>query len=151
MQAQEADHILIPLLDGNYALAQIARLEGTLALLYITQRHMTLASEVFPFGPNDIQAAVFTDLETVSYGHWPVVGYETIPTLHHANPSTLSDSNRTVHVPEIIEALANALHGLYPWDGFPQADFFNGMLTHPDRPPKRARMRADMPAPDTSA
>ncbi|MBT8411466.1 MAG: hypothetical protein KJP02_06695 [Octadecabacter sp.] len=146
MQAQEADHILIPLLDGDYALAQIARLDGTLALLYVTHRHMKLSSEVFAFGPKDIQAAVFTDLETLPYGHWPVVGYESIPPMHHANPSVLSDSNRTIHAPEIIEALANALHGLYPWDGFPQADFFTNMLTHPDRLPKRARMSADMPA-----
>ena len=92
MQALEADHILIPLLDRDYMLAQIARLDGFLAMLYVTFRHMTLAPEVYAFGPKDVQAAVFTDLEPVQ-------------------------------TPETIEAPANALHGLYPWDGVPQADF----------------------------
>lgn len=145
MDVQEADHILIPLLNGDYTLAQVVRTDddGT-TLLYVTQRTMKLTSEVFAIGNKDIKAAVFTKLETVPYGHWPIVGYEEIPDLKHGDPSTMSDNDRQVHDPETIEAFANALHGLYPWDGFPDPDFFANMLITPENMPKKARLKADL-------
>ena len=151
MQAQVADHILIPLLDGDYTLAQIARLDDTnddlRALLYLTSRQMTLKSEVFAFGSRDVKAVIATDLALIPTNHWEIVGYEPIPDLARAAVDLTSDDT-TLHDPSVIEAFANALHGLYPWDGFPDADFFTNLLRTPDKLPSRIRMSADMPQPD---
>jgi len=144
MQAQEADHILIPLLDGDYTLAQIARIDGNLAMLYLTSRHMTLKSEVFAFGPRDVKAALAFDMDAVPHNHWDVAGYDTIPDLR-GHPVDLGSDDITIHDPSVIEAFANALHGLYPWDGFPDPDFFTKLLRTPEKLPSRIKMTADMP------
>lgn len=150
MRAQEADHILVPLLNGGFTLAQVARLDDDGALIYITHRPVTPTSKIRAFASDDIQAAVFTDLAGIPDGHWPIVGYEPIPKLLHSAPWTLSDTDRTIHDPAIIEALANALHGLYPWDGFPEPVFFANMLCHPETRPARAVMTADLPKPEAT-
>jgi hypothetical protein len=40
------------------------------------------------------------------------------------------------------------VHGLYPWDSFPDADFFTNMLRAPTALPETVRMTADFPTPD---
>lgn len=140
MQAQEADHILIPLLNGDYTLAQIAALDETIAQVFVTQRRMTQDAEVIAFGTKDIKGAVFVDLAQIPIGHWPIIGYEPIPKLEHDRPDTQTVDGRSVHDPAVIEAFANALHGLYPWDGFSDADFFTAMLCESSVIPSRARM-----------
>lgn len=147
MLAQDADHILIPLLNGDYTLAQIAEADDDAALVLITHRRMTLSSEVFPLNPKDIKAAAYVALGGLEHDHWPIIGYEPIPTLPRG--AVQRGEDRTVHAPEIIEAFANALHGLYPWDGFPDVDFFTNMLVTPDLRPPKARMSADFPKADT--
>lgn len=145
MHAQDADHILIPLLDGDYTLAQIALIanEGdTRAILYLTSRHMTLKSEVFAIPPRDVKAMLAVDMSLVPHDHWEIVGYEPIPAIPRA--LTLTDDTE-IHDPSVIEAFANALHGLYPWDGFPDPDFFTNLLRTPDSLPSRRRMSSDMP------
>ena len=146
MHAQDADHILIPLLDGDYTLAQIALTakddDDTRAVLYLTSRHMTLKSEVFAIPPRDVKAMLAVDLALVPHDHWEIVGYEPIPALPRA--LTLTDDT-PLHDPSVIEAFANAMHGLYPWDGFPDADFFTNLLRIPEQLPSRRVMSADMP------
>ncbi len=146
MHAQDADHILIPLLDGDFTLAQIAQTatdDDTRAVLYLTSRHMTLKSEVFPIPPRDVKAMLAVDLSLVPHDHWEIVGYEPIPLIPRA--LTLA-TDTPLHDPSVVEAFANAMHGLYPWDGFPEADYFTNLLRTPDKLPSRRRMAADMPA-----
>jgi hypothetical protein len=145
MHAQDADHILIPLLDSDFTLAQIAQAPkdgDTRAVLYLTGRHMTLKSEVFAIPPRDVKAMLAVDLALVPHNHWEIIGYEPIPSLPRA--LTLTDDT-PLRDPSVIEAFANAIHGLYPWDGFPDAALFTNMLRTPSVLPTHARMTANFP------
>jgi hypothetical protein len=145
MHPQGADHILIPLLDRNFPLAQISQAPkdgDTCAALYLTSRHMTLKSEVFAIPPRDVKAMLAVDLALVPHNHWDIIGYEPIPLLPRA--LTLTDDT-PLNDPSMVEAFANAIHGLYPWDGFPDAALFTNMLRTPSILPTHARVSADFP------
>ena len=146
MKAQEADHIGIPLLDGTHCVAQLAHLRDRHGLLLLTMRRARPGDATFPIPAKDVQSLLTVDLAAVPEGHWPVLGYEAVPTRFRqaraaSDPAAATD-------PAIVEALANALQGLYPWDGFPDPDFFTKLLRFPDRRPSRARLAAQMPDPD---
>jgi len=44
--------------------------------------------------------------------------------------------------PAVVEAFVNAIHGLYPWDGFPDPEFFTKLLVSPDRIPATAKPKS---------
>lgn len=144
---QTADHILIPLLDGKYALAQVARIEDSRALIFLARTKATKTAPTAPLDPEQVIGAVTVDAALLPTDTWPIVGYEAVPRIAPFADLPLSDIDPTD--PAIVEAFANAIHGLYPWDGFPDPDFFNAMLRDPDTLPTLARMTADFPTPDT--
>ncbi|KAA9009301.1 hypothetical protein [Histidinibacterium aquaticum] len=133
---QEADLLLVPLLDGSRALVQVAGLErGTMNLALTLAR----ATEPRPVRAEEIIALLLCSERPVREGHWPVIGYERIPRL----PPLAAHS--TPQDPGVIEAFLNACHGLYPWDGFPQPDFFTGLLAPGIGIPDTRRMAAEFP------
>ena len=145
---QEADHILVPLLDGRHGVAQVIRVQDDRVFLYLSDRHHHQNDKVVAFAENEVVAFLFVDLAGLPENHWPVIGYDAIPKLRRT-PEHLSldllDEKNPIHDPSIIEAFANALHGLYPWDGFPDPAFFTTFLRDPSALPVLARMTADFP------
>ena len=147
MAYEDADHLLVPLLDGGALVAQIAKLDGASALLLLTQRRAAPGDNVVPIEDTEVMAILPVDLSTLPDGHWPVLGYDAIP--HKLTLPRFPDPDGDApHDPAIVEALANAIEGLYPWDGFPDRDFFAKLLRNPEVRPARARMAAQMPTPD---
>lgn len=137
---QTADLILIPLLDGTFSLAQVDQIaDGTVRLFLSTQtaKPHTPPKQLWP---DDVIAVITLDTDTIN---WAVIGYETVPRI------PVSPVNAQPQDPAIAEALANAINGLYPWDGFPDPTFFNSFLRDPATRPVRARFAADFPTPDT--
>lgn len=146
---QDADHIAIPLLDGTYALAQIAQVEGDNVVLFLTHRTYRDRDTVSTIAPKDVMAIVPVSLSALPKDHWRILGYDAVPDLNRTKTDFASE-DITLHDPAIIEAFANAIHGLYPWDGFPYPAFFTNLLRRSDTVPPPARMTADFPAPDVS-
>lgn len=140
---QTADHILIPLLDASFAQAQIARIEDARLLLYVTNDHATMSAKATQLTDADILAVFCVDIANLPAGHWPVIGYETVPRIAPYNDLALADIDPTD--PAVIEAFANAIHGLYPWDGFPDPDFFTNMLRSADTRGLNLRLKTDFP------
>lgn len=144
---QTADHILIPLLDGQHALAQIARVEDDRALLYLTRTVST--PEALPKALSEpqvvsVQCVAVADLPTKN---WRIIGYEAVPRIDPYLDTPLFTMD--TQDPTLIEALVNAIQGLYPWDGFPDADVFTNMLRAPSVLPLKARFAADFPKPES--
>ena len=150
---QTADHILLPLLDGSYTVAQVAQIQDDRVFLYLTTRHNHTNDKVRAIADKDVVALLFADISGLPNNHWSVIGYDTIPELRRA-PEHLSwdllSEKDPIQDPAVVEAFANALHGLYPWDGFPDADFFTNMLRDPNVLPAKVRMTADFPKPERS-
>jgi len=143
---QTADHILIPLLDGRHALAQVADAGAAVTTLLITAKLATPTSPTSALRPDDVIAVLHIDRASGSDTNWPVIGYEAIPTGTPTAPQT-ADPDSTLD-PAVVEAFVNAIHGLYPWDGFPDHNFFSALLKSPDTLPPKARMTADFPSPE---
>lgn len=145
---ETADHVAIPLLDGSHALAQIARIEFGRMLVYVTRSQTAPSAATKPIIARQIIAAFCIKVAILPDGHWPVVGYEAVPRIAPFKTQALAQIDPTD--PAIVEAFANAVHGLYPWDGFPDGDLFTKMLRHPDVLPTMARMAADFPKPEST-
>ena len=144
---QTADHVLIPLLDGQHSLAQIARIEDGRALLYLTRTVSNLKAQAKPLSEPQVVAVLCVDMTALPVNDWPVLGYEAVPRLTLFHKRILSSMDLTD--PTLIEAFANAVQGLYPWDGFPDKSLFTRMLRNPDARPLTARMTADFPKPES--
>ena len=142
---QEADHILIPLLDGTHALAQVVRVNDTRALIHLTEGRATADSKTSQINAGDVVATLVIDRTALAAEHWPVIGYEARPNGLTTDPGDLTGPDPLD--PAIVEAFANACQGLYPWDGFPDPAFFANLLRVPGAIPSRARMAADFPQP----
>lgn len=143
---QEADHILIPLLDGTNALGQVARLSETRLLLHVTEQRGTAGMQIAPISAQAIQATLRVNRTALPATQWPVIGYDALPRACATDPADLTKDDPLD--PAIVEAFANALFGLYPWDGFPEPDFFTRLLRNPSTLPPKARMSADFPSPE---
>ncbi|MDB2369251.1 hypothetical protein N9V68_01535 [Octadecabacter sp.] len=141
-----ADQVAIPLLDGRHTLAQIARVEDGRMLVYVTRSQTTPDAATKPLIDRQVMAAFCLEADSLPGGHWTVVGYEAVPRIAPFRNDRLLHMDLTD--PAIVEAFANAMHGLYPWDGFPDKDLFTKMLRVPDVLPTKARMTADFPTPD---
>ena len=140
---QTADHVLIPLLDGQHILAQIARIEDGRALLYLTRTVSNPKAQTKPLSEPQVVSVLCVDVAALPVDDWPVVGYDAVPRLKLFHERILSMMDLTD--PTLIEAFANAVQGLYPWDGFPDKSLFTRMLRNPDARPYAARMTADFP------
>ena len=142
---QEADHILIPLLDGKHALAQVARIERERALVLLTERISTSSAKTKAIDAEDVIASVIVTPDALTKDQWPVVGYDAVPRIEQYIELFVPIEDPID--PALAEALANALHGLYPWDGFPDPAFFDGFLRDGVSPPESIRLSADFPKP----
>ncbi len=148
---QQADHILIPLLDGKSGVAQVIevpdRPDGA-ALLAFTRRRRDETEATAPFSLPEIIAIHLCLPPDDQAAHWPVVGFEQIPAIRHIYPLKKHARNGfadlTPQDPAIVEAFANAYHGLYPWDGFPDPAFFASLLLEPDVTPNGIKLKADL-------
>lgn len=143
---QTADHIAIPLLDGRNGLAQVARIEQDRALIFLTQIATTLDAEINPIPQDAVIASVVVSPSTLTPDQWPVIGYDAVPRIPRYTQLDLANADQTD--PAIAEALVNAFHGLFPWDGFPDPDYFAQFLRDPNFRPTLLRLTADFPKPD---
>lgn len=139
---QQADHLHIPLLDGTVSVAQVletpARPDNA-ALCALTLRKQTAGSPTTPLALSDIIAIQMVLPPADIAARWPIVGFEQIPRIravfdldHHL---IMDFDDLPPQDPALIEAMVNACHGLYPWDGFPDPDLFTNMLLDPKAPP----------------
>ena len=144
---EQADQLLIPLLDGTHSVAQVAYVRGSAVLLFMTTRIATPRSKTKAVYPDDVLAILAVDAAALDPQTWPVFGYDALP--HDlAIDRTRLDADSPLLDPAIVEAFANAVHGLYPWDGFPDPDYFTNMLRGGESAiPKAARKTADLPKP----
>ena len=134
---QNADLILIPLLDGTYLRAQVDSVTPHFAGLMLSDQVVTADASPKALTNADIVALIAVTPNDIP---WPVIGYDAVP--------RLKIPDHAPHDPAIAEALANAIIGLYPWDGFPDPAFFTNFLRDPDTVPSRARTSADLPKSD---
>ncbi|SLN65649.1 hypothetical protein [Roseisalinus antarcticus] len=120
---QQADLFLVPLLDGGDALGQVLECDARDRVRLL----LTLSRDTAPrrIQLPEVVATLTTLPEPFRTGHWRVIGYDTLPTGPALKPP-LFDPEPTD--PAIVEAFLNACHGLYPWDGFPDAEVFSKML-----------------------
>lgn len=132
---EEADLVVVPLLDGSHGLCQVAAPPGANRVGLL----LTLSRDTTPrrIAQEEIVASLLVPLDPFAGGHWRVIGYDTLPRPGHPVPEELSE-------PGLVEAFLNACHGLYPWDGFPQPDLFDRMLAPGVAPPRTRRMRSDI-------
>ena len=142
---QSADHVLVPLLDATFGVAQIARIEQDRALVYMTAQRGTPAGRTRPLNDADVIAALCVALPDLGPDQWPVFGYDAVPRLDAFDTLFLGGIDPVD--PAIIEAFTSAIHGLYPWDGLPDPAYFTNLLRDPATLPATARMTADFPAP----
>ncbi|WP_375281611.1 hypothetical protein [Pseudooctadecabacter sp.] len=133
---QPADLPLIPLLDSTQTVVQVDEVAGTTARLFLTLIRTTLGETPKRLTAEDVSAVITVTTADVP---WPIAGYDTIPRL----TAPLTDAQTNPQDPAIAEALANALHGLYPWDGFPDPAYFDAFLTGPR--PDTIRLTSQMP------
>jgi hypothetical protein len=139
---QSADHVLVPLLDATFGVAQI---EQDRALVYMTDSRGTPAGRTRPLNDTDVVAALRVALPDLGPDQWPVFDNDTVPRL---------DAFDTVFLgwvdpidPAIIEAVASAIHGLHPWDGLPDPAYLTNLLRDSATLPAAACMTADFPTP----
>lgn len=126
---QQADIVLLPLLDGSYGVAQVENCDGLAATLLLTLRRGAPDAAIAPLAANDILARVTVNTETLNTGQWPVVGFEMLPVADGSDPEPTD--------PAVIEAFLNACHGLYPYDAFGTAFFDEMLLDAEDTRPRR--------------
>ena len=146
---QLADIFLVPLINGDFAVGQVANTkdtpDGTVLCIF------TLLKSAPDWPPSAIHyseaiALVLTSDKPLLDGTWQIVGFEAVPPLERIFDLSKALRNKfsdvAVQDPAIMEAFVNACHGLYPWDGFPDPQFFNNLLIAPDRVPSAARMKS---------
>lgn len=147
---QQADIFLIPLIDGGFGVGQVVEIDATPRGSVLVM--LTLLQSAPDWPPSPIHDSEAISLIIVAdtalrNGTWQTVGFEMLPKLERVFPlkSSIVDKFHgiTVHEPAIIEAFVNACHGLYPWNGFPEANFFNNLLVYPNKTPSKAKMKGE--------
>ncbi len=149
---QLADIFLIPLMDGDFAVGQVANVDDTpegTALCLLTLLKSAPDWPPAPIHYSEAIALVLIQDASIRNETWQIVGFEAVPPLDHifdvTNALRTKFANITAQDPAVIEAFVNACHGLYPWDGFPDSQFFNKLLIFPDRVPSSAKMKSQFP------
>ena len=133
MRWDQADIFLVPLLDGGYGLGQVFEVTGEAA-------EAPLCGLTAVKGPRDIAPRPLAMREFLAFrlldpahladGTWPIIGFEQLPNWNGRRYLTtlMAEDDKTPLDPAVTEAFLNAAHGLYPWDGFPDPGFFDGLL-----------------------
>lgn len=150
---QEADIFLIPLLNGDHAVGQVIEVEKTpenAVLCLLTLKHLGPTDTPNALALSELISLVLLRPDHFTDGTWPIIGFETLPQiekifkLEAAKAKQFADIE--IHEPAIIEAFVNACHGHYPWNAFPDPEFFNKLLVTKDARPPAARMKSQFPA-----
>ena len=139
---QSADHVLVPILDTTFGVVQI---EQDRALVYMTDSRGTPAGRTRPLNDTDVVAALCVALPDLGPDQWPVFGNDAVPRIDAFDTVFLWWVDPIDHA--IIEAVASAIHGLYPWDGLPDPAYFTNLLRDPATLAAAARIAADFPTP----
>lgn len=147
---KQADIFLVPLLDGAYGVGQIVVCPpdapvGTRACLF-TQRRTETVKPQSPINVAEGLALILISDELLKDKTWPIVGFEAIPPVDRVFKLKAAIKARfdkvAIQDPAVVEAFVNAIQGLYPWNGFPDPEFFTKLLVHPDRVPATAKSKA---------
>ncbi|SMY07603.1 hypothetical protein [Flavimaricola marinus] len=141
MRYDQADIFLVPLFNGQYGVGQVVTTEAT-PLCAFTLRQQPFDAVAAPLTPAEIIALHKVDAAHLADGTWPVIGLEQIPQISALDRLNALESDPLD--PAIIEALLNAWHGLYPWDGFPDRTFFDGLLCTGVSKPASARTKGQL-------
>ena len=149
---QLADIFLIPLISGDFAVGQVAHVKQVPAgMAFCLFTPLTSAPDwpPSPILPSDIISLQLIKTASIVNGTWQTVGFEAVPPLDHAvdmeKATSTGFKDFEARDPAIIEAFVNAYHGHYPWDGFPERDFFTKMLIRPDQIPLSAKKKSQFP------
>ncbi|SLN17218.1 hypothetical protein [Pseudooctadecabacter jejudonensis] len=142
---QQADHIAIPLLNGSAGLAQVALATERAVLLFLTAKPAPHKGQIAPLRAADVVSILPVTRAGLGDTQWPILGYDALPRAVPIDPAAL---DQDLHDPALVEAFVNALHGLYPWDAFPDPKIFNALL-RPDQDggqltPSTARLTSQM-------
>lgn len=134
----QADHFLIPLLDGGYGLGQVLapatelRSGEPAALCILTSRRATRDEGTRAIVMAEVLSVELVDPAPLADGTWPVIGFEQLPGIGEYSEiirlTSRDDPGPVVRETGVVEAFVNACHGLYPWDGFGSPDLFDAML-----------------------
>ena len=152
MVPQQADIFLIPLLNGAYGVGQAVVCSpdtplGTAACI-ITKRQVKTVAEQAPIHLSEALSLVLVKDDLIESGTWPVVGFESIPPIEKAFKIKKAIKTRfdrvAIQDPAVIEAFVNAIHGHFPWDGFPDPQLFTKLLISPDAIPSTATSAAEL-------
>ncbi|SEW07131.1 hypothetical protein SAMN04488515_0912 [Cognatiyoonia koreensis] len=150
---QEADIFLVPLLNGDHTVGQVIEVEKTpekSVLCLLSLKRLTPDDTSAPLNLSEMIALVLTRPDHFADGTWPIIGFEQLPQIEKvfklAEAKSNGFENVAIHEPAIIEAFANACHGHYPWDAFPDPQFFDRLLVTKAARPPAARMKSQFPA-----
>ena len=137
----EADLFTVPLLDGGVGLGQIISTNVNGAVQCLLSGLRDPVPRRIPEAA--VLAILFTDPRPFRTQSWSVIGYDSLPEVARTPDSLLTDDAPVVRDPAIVEAFLNACHGLYPWDGFPDAKFFSSLLLPGLPDPRTRRMQSE--------
>ncbi len=134
------DIFLVPLADGTFSVGQvIARYKDALnsvVCIFTTSRIKKLESEV-TINEDEIISALFVTPDFLDSGDWLVVGsWPPVPVEHYFDTDALkADGFVGVKVvgSGIVINFIEACFGLYPWDGFFEADYLDKLLLSPEK------------------
>lgn len=146
---QLADIFLVPLINGDFAVGQVANVADTPDNTALCLFTLLTSAPDWPPKPIHYSEAISLILlsdTSLRDGTWQTVGFEAVPPLKRIfdleDALATKFANVKAQDPAIVEAFVNACHGHYPWDGFPDSQFFNSLLIYPDRVPKFAKMKS---------
>lgn len=132
----QADYFRIPLLDGTFGVGQVFETSAgsdNVVFCGISFRKTDRTASVAPFVLSDVIALVRCDDAALRAEQWSLAGFNQIPRFRsvfdYDAAVTAGFPNTPVHDPAVIEAFTNAIHGLYPWNGF--GDLFD-QIKRPD-------------------
>lgn len=149
---KQADIFLIPLLNGAYGVGQVVVCSpetplGTAACI-ITRRQTKTLGEQSPIHLSEALSLILVKDDLMEDGTWPIVGFEQIPPVEKTFKIEKALKTRFDRVAiqdgAVVEAFTNAIHGLFPWDGFPDPQFFTKLLVSPDAIPSSAKSAAEL-------
>lgn len=141
MRYDQADIFLVPLLDGGFGVGQVIVPEAH-PLCALSLRKQDRGTAATPLAAAEVIALHRIDPAHLNEAEWPIIGFEQIPPLSRFDRLNAIEAEPLD--PVIAEALLNAWHGLYPWDGFPDREFFDGLLRHGVTRPASARTRGQL-------
>lgn len=141
MRHDQADIFLVPLLDGSHAVGQVLTAE-TQPVCLLSLRRQSPGETPQPILPAEVIAVHRIGAAHLANDTWPIIGFDQIPRL--TNLDQLEAIEGEVLDPAIAEALLNAWHGLYPWDGFPDPAFFDKLLRGGVTRPASARTKGQL-------